>query len=167
MVTDIATEAMRKCSIYDSVSQMMHPYSDNYIKNNNISLSVSSKKWEIITHQNSVGLKIQMLTVSSSDLSEWAPIIDKLPVKKGLDMQDYTVYVLYRSRANVRLKKTLANLANHWWFVKILPFNVSWHTGIHIKKANKQKFAKILFIKSFWWEICQRIPPPKICAIRW
>ena len=34
------------------------------------SLSVSSKKWEIVAHQNLVGVKNQMLTVSSPDLSE-------------------------------------------------------------------------------------------------
>ena len=74
MVTDIQTH-MRECSICDSISQIMHSYSDNYIKNSNLSLLLSSKKWKIITYQNSVDVKNQMLTVSSPDLSEWALII--------------------------------------------------------------------------------------------
>ena len=37
-------------------------------------LSVSSNKWEIIVHQNSVGVKNQLIMVSSPDLSEWALI---------------------------------------------------------------------------------------------
>ena len=37
----------------------------------------------------------------------------------------------------------------------------------YIKKANKQEFAKVLLIKSFWREICQRFPPPKIHAIKY
>ena len=35
----------------------------------------------------------------------------------------------------------------------------------YIKKANKQEFANVLLAKSFWWEIHQSFPPPKIRAI--
>ena len=37
----------------------------------------------------------------------------------------------------------------------------------YIKRANKQELTKALLAKSFWWEICQSIPPPKINAIRY
>ena len=41
-------------------------------------LSMSSNKWEIIVHQNLVGVKNQLITVSSPDLSEWALIFSNV-----------------------------------------------------------------------------------------
>ena len=36
-----------------------------------------------------------------------------------------------------------------------------------IKRANDERFAKLLLAKSFWWEIRQSFPPPNIRSIRY